>query len=94
MEERYGKDMKDIPLGAVGVYSFSQKIKVGLQQLMAGSRNFKLSTISRSDLMTLTKDAADISGIPYVMEAYRKEAEDILSGKGIGKVKSKAAVKR
>jgi len=94
LEERYGKDMKDIPLGAVGVYSFSQKIKVGLQQLMAGSRNFKLSTISRSDLMTLTKDAADISGIPYVMEAYRKEAEDILSGKGIGKVKSKAAVKR
>ena len=90
LEEKYGKDMKDITLGAVGVYSFAQKIKVGLQQLMAGSRNFKLSTISRRDLMSLTEDAADVSGIPYVMEAYRKEAEDILNGKG----RSKAAARR
>ena len=55
-----------------------QKIKVGLQQLMANSRNFKISTISRSDLMALTKEAAKISGIPYVMDAYREEAEEIL----------------
>ena len=90
LEEKYGKDMKDITLGAVGVYSFAQKIRVGLQQLMAGSRNFKLSTISRNDLMSLTEDAASVSGIPYVMEAYRKEAEDILSGKG----RSRVAVRR
>ena len=57
---------------------------------MAGSRNFKLSTISRNDLMSLTEDAASVSGIPYVMEAYRKEAEDILSGKG----RSRVAVRR
>ena len=41
-----------------------QKIKVELQQLMAGDRNFKISTISRSDLMALTEEAAEISGIP------------------------------
>ena len=81
LAERYGKDMNDIPLGAVGVYSFVQKIRVGLQQLMAGSRNFRVSTISRSDLMSLTEDAAKVSGIPYVMDAYRKEAELILNGK-------------
>ncbi|RJO63649.1 MAG: FMN-binding glutamate synthase family protein [Candidatus Omnitrophota bacterium] len=85
LAERFGKDMKDIPLGAIGIYSFVQKIRVGLQQLMAGSRNFKVSTISRSDLMSLTEDAAKVSGIPYVMDAYRKEAEDILNGKGNGK---------
>ncbi|MBU1726738.1 MAG: FMN-binding glutamate synthase family protein [Candidatus Omnitrophica bacterium] len=79
--DRFGKEMKDITLGAVGIYSFAQKIKVGLQQLMAGSRNFCLSTISRSDLMSLTEDAAKVSGIPYVMDAYRKEAEAILDGK-------------
>ena len=78
LAEKYGKDMKDIPLGAVGIYTFSQRIKVGLQQLMAGSRNFNLSTISRKDLMALTEDASKISGIPYVMDAYRKEAEKIL----------------
>ncbi|MCX5686208.1 MAG: FMN-binding glutamate synthase family protein, partial [Candidatus Omnitrophica bacterium] len=79
--DKYGKKIKEIPLGAVGVYTFVQKIRVGLQQLMAGSRNFRLSTISRADLMSLTEDAAKVSGIPYVMEAYRKEAEGILSGK-------------
>jgi len=78
LAERYGKDMKDIPLGAVGIYTFCQRLKVGLQQLMAGSRNFRLSTISRSDLMSLTKEAEQVSGIPYVMEAYRDAAEKIL----------------
>lgn len=81
LEEKYGKDIKDIPLGAVGIYTFSQKIKVGLQQIMAGSRNFRTDTISRDDLMSLTKDAAKVSGIPYVMEAYREQAEEILAGK-------------
>jgi glutamate synthase domain-containing protein 2 len=78
--ERFGKEMKDIPLGAVGIYSFAQKLKVGLQKLMAGSRNFRLSSISRRDLMSLTEEAEKISGIPYVMDAFRKEAEAILNG--------------
>jgi glutamate synthase domain-containing protein 2 len=81
LAEKYGKDMKDIPLGDVGIYTFSQRIKVGLQQLMAGSRNFSLSSISRKDLMTLSEEAEKISGIPYVMDAYRKEAEKVLFGK-------------
>jgi len=86
LAEKYGDDIKDIPLGALGVYSLVQKIKVGLQQLMAGSRNFRLSTISRDDLMSLTEEATKISGIPYVMDAYRKEAQAILSGKGNNKI--------
>jgi glutamate synthase domain-containing protein 2 len=85
LADKYGKEMKNIPLGAVGIYSFAQKIKVGLQQLMAGSRNFRVNAISRKDLMSLTEDAAKISGIPYVMDAYRKEAEAILNGKATGK---------
>lgn len=76
--EKYGKDIKDIPLGAIGIYCFSQKIKVGLQQLMAGSRNFRINTISRKDVMSLTEEAAKVSGIPYVMDAYREEADNIL----------------
>ena len=80
LEDKYGKDMKNIPLGAVGVYTFTQRIKVGLQQLMAGSRNFRIDTISRRDLMSLTEEAAKISGIPYVMDAYREEADKVLKG--------------
>jgi hypothetical protein len=81
LAEKYGKDMKDIPLGAVGIYTFSQRIKVGLQQLMAGSRNFSLSSISRRDLMSLSEEAEKVCAIPYVMDACRKEAEKVLFGK-------------
>jgi len=79
LKEKYGDDIREIPLGAIGIYTFCQKLKVGLQQLMAGSRNFRVSTISRRDLMALTEEAAKTSGIPYVMDAYREEAERILS---------------
>jgi glutamate synthase domain-containing protein 2 len=76
---KYGKEAVDsMPTGAIGVYTFVDKLKVGLQQLMAGSRNFKVSTISRKDLMALTEEAAKISGIPYVMDAYREEALQII----------------
>ena len=69
-----------LPLGAIALYTLVEKLQVGLQQLMAGSRNFNVSTISRSDLMALTEEAARISGIPYVMDAYREEAEQIING--------------
>jgi len=77
--DKYGKEINNIPLGAVGIYCFCQKIKVGLQQLMAGTRNFNLASVSRQDLMSLTPEASKVSGILYVMDAYRQEAEKILA---------------
>ena len=65
-------------MGAIGIYTYCQKFKVGLQQLMAGSRNFKISEMSRKDVMALTEEAAKISGIAYVMEAYNEEAQKVL----------------
>lgn len=78
VKSQFNGRTKDMPLGAIGLYTFVQKIKTGLQQLMAGSRNFKLSTISRNDLLALTEESAKVSGIAYVMDAYRQEAEAIL----------------
>ena len=78
LREKFGSRMAEIPMGAVGVYTYSQKFRTGLQQLMAGSRNFRLSTISRDDLMALTEDSAKVSGIKYVMEARRDEAVSVL----------------
>jgi glutamate synthase domain-containing protein 2 len=72
-------EMKNIPLGAIGIYSYSDKIKVGLQQLMAGARCFSVPAISRNELMSLTEECAKVTGIPYLMEAYRKEAVKILT---------------
>jgi glutamate synthase domain-containing protein 2 len=67
-------EMKVMPLGAIGIYSYCNKLKVGLQQLMAGARCFSLPAISRQELMSLTEECARVSGIPYVMDAYRDEA--------------------
>jgi glutamate synthase domain-containing protein 2 len=74
------KEMKNIPLGALGIYSYGQKIMVGLQQLMAGARCFSVPSIKRRELMSLTEECAKVTGIPYLMDAYREEAEAILAG--------------
>ncbi|MCP4603071.1 MAG: FMN-binding glutamate synthase family protein [Proteobacteria bacterium] len=78
LKEKYGSEIDEMPLGAVGVYSFSQKLQVGLQQLMAGARRFNVQTISRNDVTALTEEAAKISGIPYIMDAYREQAMEIM----------------
>jgi glutamate synthase domain-containing protein 2 len=80
LKARFGKDMDDLPLGAVGWYTYVDKLKVGLQQLMAGSRNFRLDTISRRDIVALTREAEDVTGVSYVMDAYRDEAMAIING--------------
>ncbi|MBW2076856.1 MAG: FMN-binding glutamate synthase family protein [Deltaproteobacteria bacterium] len=80
VKELVGADeIKHIPLGAIGLYSYCDKLRIGLQQLMAGTRNFSLGSITQNDLMSLTKDCAKVTGIPYLMDAYRQEAEAILT---------------
>lgn len=79
VKKRVGaNEIKNIPLGAIGIYSYSEKIKVGLQQLMAGARCFSVPTITRRELMSLTEECAKVTGIPYLMNAYREEAMAVL----------------
>jgi glutamate synthase domain-containing protein 2 len=73
------KEIKNIPLGAIGIYSYSNKIKVGLQQFMAGARCFNVDSITRNELMSLTDECAKVTGIPYLMDSYRDEAMKILN---------------
>lgn len=73
-------EMKNIPLGALGIYSYAEKIKVGLQQLMAGARCFSVPVISQKELMSLTEECTKVTGIPYLMDAYREEAMKVLMG--------------
>jgi glutamate synthase domain-containing protein 2 len=78
LKNRFGKDFDKIPLGAVAMYTFCDRLKLGLQQLMAGERKFALKYLERNDLVSLTREAADVTGIPYVMESDTEEAERIL----------------
>ncbi|MCD8144991.1 MAG: FMN-binding glutamate synthase family protein [Oscillospiraceae bacterium] len=73
-------EIDKIPLGAIGIYSYADKLKVGLQQLMAGARCFSTPVITRRELMSLTKECAEVSGIPYLMDCYKDEALAILNG--------------
>jgi len=74
-----GDEIKKIPLGAIGLYSYSDKIRVGLQQLMAGARCFNINAITRGELMSLTEECAKVTGIPYLMDCGREEALKILN---------------
>jgi glutamate synthase domain-containing protein 2 len=78
LKAEFGAEVDDMPLGAIALYTFSDKLKVGLQQLMSGSRKFDIPSISRSDVFALTEEAAKVSGLTYVMDVQREEAMRII----------------
>ena len=79
LKEKYGDDFKRIPPAAIGMYTYYDRLTQGLQQLMAGARKFALQYITRDDIMSLTKDAAEVSGIPYIMDIDAEKVDEILS---------------
>ena len=70
-----------IPPGAIGLYTYYERLAQGLRQLMAGSRKFGVEHISRGDIASLTHEAAAISGIPHVMDVDKDEAEEIIENR-------------
>jgi hypothetical protein len=74
------KEFEALPAGAIGLYTYYERIAQGLRQLMAGSRKFGVDYIARDDIAALTRDAADITGIRHVMEVDQAEADAILNG--------------
>ncbi|WP_455277225.1 glutamate synthase-related protein [[Eubacterium] cellulosolvens] len=70
LKARFGDKFKDIPWEAVGLYGYIyERIRVGLQQLMAGNRKWKLDLLDRNDLMTLSERASKVTGIPLPEDA-------------------------
>jgi glutamate synthase domain-containing protein 2 len=67
-----------LPTGALGLYTYYERLAQGLRQLMAGSRKFGVEYISRDDVAALTREAAEISGIQYVMDVDKAEVEELL----------------
>jgi len=76
---KVGKDeMKNIPFGAVAIYTFLDKIAAGLQQFLAGARKGKVSEISRDDLMAANRETARETGIPFCTDAEHEKALGVL----------------
>lgn len=81
LKDKFGDEVDKLPLGAIGIYTAGEKLRVGLQQLMAGSRCWRTEFISRKELASLTEEVAKVTGIPYIMDAYREEALEIIDGR-------------
>jgi hypothetical protein len=80
LQREYGKAVGgEIPWSAVGVYTYlTDRVGVGLKQLLAGSRKWKLGLLSRDDLASLTERCAKVTGIPLVEEARREAFRNML----------------
>jgi glutamate synthase domain-containing protein 2 len=68
-----------LPTGAIGLYTYYERLAQGLRQLMAGNRKFSLEHIKRDDIACLTQESAAVSGITYVTDVDREQVETILS---------------
>ena len=78
-KELGNKEFKRVPAGALGLYTYYERLAQGLRQIMAGSRKFALKYITREDLAALTRPASEISGIKYIMEVDEAEVDKLLS---------------
>ena len=79
LKSRYGARFDQIPTGAIGIYTYFERMMQGLRQLMCGARKFSLKYIDRSDIASLTQEASAISGIPYVMDLDVQQVDQILN---------------
>lgn len=80
VQKKVGKDeMKNIPYGAIGIWTFADKLSAGLQQLLAGARKFDVNEIARDDLFAGNRETAKITGVPLMTKAGDKLAKQILN---------------
>jgi len=78
LRQRFGDRFSKLPVGAIGIYTYYQRVAQGLRQLMAGARKFALKYISRDDIAALTPEASRISNIPLVTHMDREAVDHIL----------------
>ncbi len=82
-QELGNEEFDKLPTGALGLYTYYERLAQGLRQLMAGSRKFAPEHISRDDIAALTHEAAEISGIQYIMDVDKEEVEQILGNRTV-----------
>ena len=79
VEKRVGRDeMKNIPFGAIAMYTMADKLACGLQQLMAGARKFRVDRITRNDIFAGNRETAQETGITHMTDARDESAKKIL----------------
>ncbi len=82
VQKKVGKDeMKDIPYGAIAMWTCLDKLNAGLQQLMAGARKFKTVGISRADIASGNRETEKETKIPFITDVQNENAYKVLTEK-------------
>jgi len=71
-------EFERLPTGAIGLYTYYERLAQGLRQLMAGSRRFGTEHMTRDDLASLTPLGAEVTGLPYVMNMDADAVDELL----------------
>jgi glutamate synthase domain-containing protein 2 len=79
VQARVGKDeMKNIPFGAIAIWTLCDKMAAGLQQLMAGARKFSLRELDRGDITAANRETEHETKIPFITDVQDQSARKIL----------------
>ncbi len=79
VQKKVGEDeMKNVPYGAIAMWTLVDKLAAGLQQLMAGARRFRLPEISRSDIFSANRETEIETNIPFITDVLDESAKRIL----------------
>ena len=73
------EEMKNIPYGAIAVWTLADKLTGGLQQFMAGARKFSVDQIARSDIFSGNRETEMETGIPFITDVQNESALKILN---------------
>jgi hypothetical protein len=73
------EEMKNIPFGAIAMWTLADKLTAGLQQLMAGARRFNLSEISRDDIFSGNRETEAETKISFITDVLDESAKEILN---------------
>jgi len=73
LEAEYGERVQTFSPGAIGVYSYIERVTTGLKQLMALGRKFELKYLSKEDLIAMTDISQKITGITSLEDQLKKE---------------------
>lgn len=81
VQQKLGADaMKELPFGAIAMWTMLDKLSAGLQQFMAGARKFSIGQISREDIASGNRETERETGIPFITDIQDETARAILRG--------------
>lgn len=77
LRAEYGERVTEMSPGAIGLFSYLERISTGLRQLMALNRKFSLTEIRREDVVPLTQIAAEVTGLETYSKRLERELKQI-----------------